>query len=287
MPDLEKQAASLNALREKSRFARFYLASALVLLIVLVIVLGLSYGIACASVVALLYQFVLRRDISAYREGYQIAILMNGAASYLDVPAYQKKSALSLDDVRRDGCLPINNTHGIVRLEILGKWRGQPVRLCDISYMYQMKDETKQRKAIPLSGCYIGIDLAKETGLKAVFCSKDILPLRELNAYYEKQGLVQCHSFPESDLICFADKQDTCFPKTLTQALSDTIKRFKGPIVLGINRSCVRMFLLRRFIAQPAPVDRHMITTVQLVADPLKELAEVLHIVSSVGIDQS
>lgn len=191
MPDNER-IALLNKLRTRARAAYLYLGLSLLAAIAVFLLFDNSFlKIGFGILIVLFYFFFLRKDIQNFQNQFQREAVLCSLGKDLLAEKYVPKDLLTLDEVRQDGCAPINNTKGIVRAGVSGYYQKAEVKLTDISYTYLLNGE-KGKKAVSISGCYLKLYHGNRTVAPLILCEKGAVSDIILDEYYGLQGLQRC-----------------------------------------------------------------------------------------------
>lgn len=182
----DKETALLEDLRKKARSAYLYLALGLLAAVAVFFLLKPLYGFCFGVFMAAAYVFFLKKDIDRFRHQYKKTVLAKDIGRYIKMDRYVPENLMTLEQISKEGCVPIENTKGIVRAGVTGTWRGQKISMTDISYVYKMGGK---RQALAVSGCYLRLERRRETDEAAVFCSRGVLPEGILDDCYGGQGL--------------------------------------------------------------------------------------------------
>ena len=152
MQDRGNEVNHLNRMRKKARLSYFYLGIGLLLVLAADLWLGIMYYIGVGAAVLFLYMTLLRRDARQYRASYREIVTLSGMDRHIKTGSFVHKNIMTLEQVRREGCVPIKDIRGIVRAGVEGSYRGQEVCMSDISYTYQIIGKNGWRQVMPLSG---------------------------------------------------------------------------------------------------------------------------------------
>lgn len=283
MLNSENQIDYLDHLRKKARLSYFYFGFGLLLVLVVWILCDSVYGMSSAAVILLLYLCCQRKDIIQYQTEYRGTVTLNSIGRYINAKSFVQKNIVTLNQVLQDGCVPIEDTRGIVRAGIAGTYHGGEVCLSDISYTYQIRGRDGRRQAIPISGCYLRIELYKETSLPVVFCSSDLLSEKQLEHYYEKQGFFRAVC-PKEDL----EKYGFCYypseakmrvQENVYRALLEMNQHTAGRIVVKSEHRYLYGFVRYRYLGILEPNYKYPITEESLHGDIFPELKDFLNLV--------
>lgn len=157
----EEQLEYLEHLRKKARIAYFYLGFLLICVLVSGLLLDTAYLIGAGILSFMIYIFWLRKDIKKYPAEYRKIATINSVGRHISVKYYAPKNLFTLERVKKDGCIIIDNTHGIVRAGVMGSYPGGNVFMSDISYTCK-EAGSGSKGAVVRSGCYVRIELEKE-----------------------------------------------------------------------------------------------------------------------------
>lgn len=283
--DKEDQVIRMEELRKKARLSYVYLGTGLLL----VLAAGLFIAPVCllgtGGIVLAAYWLLLRKDICRYRDMYRETVALNALGRYIRPEAYVPKTILSLDSVRQDGCVPMENTQGIVRAGISGSYRDGPVCLTDISYTYRLAKAGGRTRVIPVSGCYLRMELSADTGITAVFCSPQLLPDVPLDLYYEQAGLVRipCLSIPyrsetleESGTLYVENGCEERKVEAIGNIMVKLNRQISGQFVVKVDHRHMFGFVRGRYLGQREPDCKTRITAEQLDQDLFPEMRAFL-----------
>lgn len=163
------QIEYLEDLRKRARTAYFYLGFLLICVFVAGLLLDTTYFLGVGVLAAILYLFLLRNDIKQYPAEYRRIATLNSVGCCIQANALIPKNLFTLEQVKKDGCIVVENTHGIVRAGVTGTYHGNKVYLSDISYTVQQTENGSKRAEVR-SGCYIRIELKNEDSEAEDFC---------------------------------------------------------------------------------------------------------------------
>lgn len=282
MVDNGKQAQQLEELRKKARLSYFYLGFGLLLVLVAVLFLDPVYSICTGGLVLLIYTGLLKKEIRQYQNAYREAVTLNSIGRYIQTLSFVRKNIILLESVRQDGCVPIEDIRGIVRAGIWGAYQGEKVCLTDISYTCHIPGDHGQGRMIPVSGCYIRMELPCDTGVSAVFCGKKLLPEEMIGCYYEKQGNLRVRELPgrleESVFVYARGRWDDWPAREIGSILSELNQFATGQFVVKIDDKYLYGFVRFRYLGACEPDYKHPVTADRLEVELFPEIRLFLNI---------
>lgn len=278
----DEKIVFLEGLRKKAWRAYLYLALGLLAAIVVFALLMPLYGIGFGVVILILYFFFLKKDVDSFRQQYQETVISQELGRYIQVEKFAPKDLVPFEQVSGDGCVPVGNTKGIIRVGVSGTYRKQKVQVTDISYVYKMG-----KQALAISGCYLKLELDKEADGETVLCGQGILPEIILDDYYAGQGLelAEGGTIPEEifeNWRCYgAGASGLLESAGICRSLQRLYEKSGGRMIMKWSGTYFYAFVRFRYLGVCEPDYKNPVTREQLEKQLFPELKEILDINNS------
>lgn len=284
MPDNDT-ITLLNKLRNRARAAYLYLGLALIALTAVFLLFDTpSLGIGLGILILLLYLCFLRKDIQNFRDQFKKEAVLCSIGKDIQAEKYVPKNLLTLDEVRQDGCVPINNTQGIVRVGVSGSCQGAKAELTDISYTYMM-GEGKGKKAISISGCYLKLHRSNALKTPFILCEKGAISDIILEEYYAVQGLgkYELEDVPEEvgehwDCYC-VNPAEVKLSDEFCKKLQRISRKSKGTVIMKWSKEALCVFVRSRYLGVCEPDLKIPVTREGLNQKLFPELKDILNLI--------
>ncbi len=184
----QERLSHLNDLQGEAKRGTLYLALLLIGVLCFFLFLGPIWGVGLASLTLVLHLLALRPAQKRYWDAAQEARLI-ASCHGLENAVYTAEAPFDAKSVHDRGLMPMNEQGLMLRYGLSGRTENLNLRMSDISCIYTFSDG-RGKRAAAFSGCLIDADSPEDCGYTAVFCPANLLPQKEMDAYYAASGLI-------------------------------------------------------------------------------------------------
>lgn len=275
---------TLENLRKKARMSYLYLAFAMLMIIAMVYLISLAWGAVAAVAVFVLYRLLLRRDIRSYEHSYRKLVTLHSIGKDMSAEEYVPRGLFTMEEILKDGCVPVTSPKGLVRAGVSGAYRGMEVSMADISFVYA----PSRKNALALSGCYVRLELAGEVAFPVLLYTEGAVPPWIPEEYYEDRGWRRCAPEELSQPLdsgwycCVQGEAHPQFPEGFFARLQKLETRSEGKLILKLEGQQMYVFARSRYLGVVEPVYKYPITREMFESPLFPELKEILALAEEV-----
>lgn len=280
MMSVDEKVRILERMRIKARMSYLYLGIGLLAVLAVICLFSILSGAAAGLFLLALYWVGLRKPIREFQHQYKAMTLLHCVGKEMQAEEYAEKDLLSVQQAAQDGCLPVNILRGIVRAGVVGTYRDCFVQMSDISSIYRVD----QRTTLGISGCYVRIHLAKDTGRTAVWCTKGALPGTILDEFYIAQGLSAAETKSgretvNTEWLCYGETAEEAAVSDRFAALLQSLReRGDERILLKLDGEFLYAFVRSRYLGVISPDYKKPVSRELFEAPLFPELQGILRL---------